>query len=260
MRSRSRSRSKSPRRRRSRSSSRDRHRHSQSSSFRSRSISKVPDYKRSDKSRRYERDSDSKHKRHSSPHRDRSYEKRTRSPLIKEHKSQSPSPARSLSQRKSIERHTHGEGLDAEFWPHDKYVENQQPGHASSSGYGHYGYRDRHRRNPETFMDQRRQERERIGLAGVPQVWGKSPPRVDDSDEMESIVNEGIKKNAESDSSDLKKKKKRKKEKKAKKSKKHKKDKKSKKKKRKKQESSSSLSSSSSSGEECELWVEKNSK
>jgi hypothetical protein len=26
-------------------------------------------------------------------------------------------------------------------------------------------------------MDQRRQERERIGLIGVMQVWGKSPPR-----------------------------------------------------------------------------------
>jgi hypothetical protein len=25
-------------------------------------------------------------------------------------------------------------------------------------------------------MDQRRQERERIGLIGVTQVWGKSPP------------------------------------------------------------------------------------
>jgi hypothetical protein len=25
-------------------------------------------------------------------------------------------------------------------------------------------------------MDQRRQERERIGLTGVMQVWGKSPP------------------------------------------------------------------------------------
>jgi hypothetical protein len=29
-------------------------------------------------------------------------------------------------------------------------------------------------------MDQRRQEREKIGLTGVMQVWGKSPPRTEE--------------------------------------------------------------------------------
>jgi len=60
-------------------------------------------------------------------------------------------------------------------WPHDKFTDGEEP---RSEGQGYHNYRDRHRRLQEDdFMDQRRQERERIGLIGVMQVWGKSPPR-----------------------------------------------------------------------------------
>jgi hypothetical protein len=60
-------------------------------------------------------------------------------------------------------------------WPHDKFADVE---HLGSGGQGYHNYRDRHRHVQEDdFMDQRRQERERIGLIGVMQVWGKSPPR-----------------------------------------------------------------------------------
>lgn len=36
-------------------------------------------------------------------------------------------------------------------------------------------HRDRHHNEVDDFMDHRRQERERITLVGVQQVWGKSP-------------------------------------------------------------------------------------
>lgn len=36
-------------------------------------------------------------------------------------------------------------------------------------------HRDRHHNEEDDFMDHRRQERERITLVGVKQVWGKSP-------------------------------------------------------------------------------------
>lgn len=63
---------------------------------------------------------------------------------------------------------------DLDRWPHDKFSDGEQP---SSGGQSYHNYRDRHRRLQEDdFMDQRRQERERIGLIGVMQVWGKSPP------------------------------------------------------------------------------------
>jgi len=59
-------------------------------------------------------------------------------------------------------------------WPHDKFSDVEHP---NSGGQGYHSYRDRHRyRQEDDFMDQRRQERERIGLIGVMQVWGKSPP------------------------------------------------------------------------------------
>lgn len=60
-------------------------------------------------------------------------------------------------------------------WPHDKFADVE---HSGSGGQGYHNYRDRHRHLQEDdFMDQRRQEREKIGLIGVMQVWGKSPPR-----------------------------------------------------------------------------------
>jgi len=59
-------------------------------------------------------------------------------------------------------------------WPHDRFSDVEHP---NSGGQGYHSYRDRHRyRQEDDFMDQRRQERERIGLIGVTQVWGKSPP------------------------------------------------------------------------------------
>lgn len=63
-------------------------------------------------------------------------------------------------------------------WPHDKFSDVE---HSSSGGQGYHNYRDRHRHLQEDdFMDQRRQEREKIGLTGVMQVWGKSPPRTEE--------------------------------------------------------------------------------
>ena len=68
-------------------------------------------------------------------------------------------------------------------WPHDRFLEQDQ---TSSGVQGYHSYRDRHRRVQEDdFMDQRRQERERIGLVGIMQVWGKSPPRCE---ELVSVV------------------------------------------------------------------------
>jgi len=90
----------------------------------------------------------------------------------------------------------------------------------------------------DSFMSDRREQREEIGAKGAHEVWSKSPVRVDDSDlESEPEVKEKEKKT----------KKKKKKEKK-----KSKKSKKSKKKKKKKSESSSSEDDSSE-----DEWVEK---
>ncbi|PSN51409.1 hypothetical protein C0J52_05436 [Blattella germanica] len=141
-------------------------------------------------------------------------------------------------------------------WPHDKFSENDLP---RSSGQEYYNYRDRHRRLQEDdFMDQRRQERERIGLIGVTQVWGKSPPRCEDSDEIDSTMGELLRKrDGETDMIEPKKKKKKLKSNKKKKKSSHKKKKDKKAKKKKKKKVSSSSSSSSSEAEETELWVEK---
>nr|CAD7604075.1 unnamed protein product [Timema genevievae] len=134
-------------------------------------------------------------------------------------------------------------------WPHDMYMENNGA-HEGGQGY----FRERHRRAPEDdLMDQRRQERERIGLVGVMQLWGKSPPRTEDSDEIDSTTMDLSRRRAsDSDSSEPKKKKK-----KSSKKKKSKKQKKEKKKKRKKKHSSSDTSGSEGD-EKVELWVEKN--
>ncbi|XP_047002438.1 NKAP family protein CG6066 [Schistocerca americana] len=143
-----------------------------------------------------------------------------------------------------------------ERWNHDWFFERNLP----QNGQGYHGYRDRHRRTQEDdFMDQRRQERERIGLAGVANVWGKSPPPEQDSDEEEAISGDAKKKDSVAISSSPKKKKKHKmkaNKKKKKSSHKKKKDKKQKKKKKKKESSSSS--SSSDDEVAVEQWVEKN--
>ncbi|XP_071872926.1 NF-kappa-B-activating protein [Bombus fervidus] len=98
-------------------------------------------------------------------------------------------------------------------------------------------------------MDARRRDREQIGLCGVDRIWGKSPTRIEDSDEDEEI-------NKYKDSI-IPKDRKRKREMKKKKSKKSKKEKKAKKDKKKKRKRKRSDSSSDSEPEEYE-WVEKN--
>ncbi|CAK9814417.1 NKAP family protein CG6066 [Anthophora plagiata] len=98
-------------------------------------------------------------------------------------------------------------------------------------------------------MDARRRDREQIGLCGVDRIWGKSPTRIEDSDENEEI-------NKYKDSI-IPKDRKRKHEMKKKKSKKLKKEKKAKKEKKKKRKKKKSESSSDSEPEELE-WVEKN--
>lgn len=98
-------------------------------------------------------------------------------------------------------------------------------------------------------MDARRRDREQIGLCGVDRIWGKSPTRIEDSDEDEET-------NKYKDSI-IPKDRKRKHEMKKKKSKKTKKEKKAKKEKKKKRKRKRSDSSSDSESEEFE-WVEKN--
>lgn len=100
-------------------------------------------------------------------------------------------------------------------------------------------------------MDARRRDREQIGLCGVDRVWGKSPTRIEDSDEEDEIKKHKdyiLPKDRKRKSKDKKKKsKKLKKEKKA---------KKEKKRKRKKKKKISDSSSASDSEESME-WVEK---
>ncbi|XP_033345567.1 NKAP family protein CG6066 [Bombus vosnesenskii] len=98
-------------------------------------------------------------------------------------------------------------------------------------------------------MDARRRDREQIGLCGIDRIWGKSPTRIEDSDEDEET-------NKYKDSI-IPKDRKRKHEMKKKKSKKLKKEKKAKKDKKKKRKKKRSDSSSDSEPEELE-WVEKN--
>ncbi|CAD6209004.1 GSCOCG00003651001-RA-CDS [Cotesia congregata] len=107
-------------------------------------------------------------------------------------------------------------------------------------------------------MDVRRRERENIGLKGVSQVWGKSPTRIEDSDDEDEIA---VKKRDHSPERRKKSKKdKKKKSKKLKKEKKSKKEKKkSKKRKRKYSDSSSSDSGSSDDDDGQVKWVEKGS-
>ncbi|XP_066993916.1 NKAP family protein CG6066 isoform X2 [Anabrus simplex] len=163
---------------------------------------------------------------------------------------------RSSSQVKSLPPQRNSGG-QPDRWAHDKFLESEGGEGDVCNGQGYHNHRERYRRAQEDdFMDQRRQERERIGLAGVPQVWGKSPAQSEDSDEEGSAMAEFSRKDMNNESPESKRKRKKMKSNKKKTShKKHKKEKKAKKKKKKKKQSSSS---SSSSEEEIELWVEKN--
>lgn len=113
------------------------------------------------------------------------------------------------------------------------------------------------------FFKRRRTDRERIGLLGAPEVWGRSPsPPKSESEESESDSEEEESESEDSDSEDDRRKKKKKKSKKRKKHKKHsKKSKKSKhksKKSRKKKKRKSETESSDSEEEEKHeaQWVE----
>nr|CAD7446984.1 unnamed protein product [Timema bartmani] len=113
-------------------------------------------------------------------------ERNIRSPL-NERPGQSFSQARSVRERNVMSAPNDHSGrafslarsvreTPGDRWPHDMYMENNGA-HEGGQGY----FRERHRRAPEDdLMDQRRQERERIGLVGVMQLWGKSPPRTED--------------------------------------------------------------------------------
>lgn len=55
-------------------------------------------------------------------------------------------------------------------WPHDKYRESRSSRSESRS--------DKYRSRIQDF-DQRRKQREKISLVGVPQVWGLSPTHIE---------------------------------------------------------------------------------
>ncbi|XP_046396532.1 NKAP family protein CG6066-like [Ischnura elegans] len=147
-------------------------------------------------------------------------------------------------------------------WPHDGWQAESNSGWRGRSNRGPSGFR--RGAVSEEFMEQRRRERERISLVGVPEVWGKSPPYAPEY--YENIGHEyalnGKRKDGEESSLFGEKRKKTKKEKKKKKKKEKKakakksKGKKHKKVKKKKKESSSDDDSSSGSEEE-EEWIEK---
>lgn len=150
---------------------------------------------------------------------------RSRSPEYKSRKNGRHSRSRSRSPR------------------HKSYEPKRERSHfaedRTQNGYGHK-LKDKKMLLEDEFMEQRRQQREMIGLKDCPEIWGKSPePENSDSgEELERKASVSDKKV---------KKKKRKKEKK------HKKEKKKKSKKKHK----SKKSKSSSSESEVEEWVEK---
>ncbi|XP_066581444.1 NKAP family protein CG6066 [Prorops nasuta] len=104
-------------------------------------------------------------------------------------------------------------------------------------------------------MDARRRDREQIGLCGVSRVWGKSPTRIEDSDDDEEKFN--THKSKHSSFANDKKRKSKDKKKKSKKMKKEKKSKREKIKKKKKEKKYSDSSSDDDSEEETVEWVEK---
>ncbi|GFR61882.1 NKAP-like protein [Elysia marginata] len=136
-----------------------------------------------------------------------------------------------------------------------------------NAGQGWRGGRtDRHNNQDADFiaqMGRKREERERIGAAGVPEVWAKSPEKsleTDSETEMEKKKKDKGKKEENGISDDGSKKKKKKSSKKHKKEKRRKKSKKRRKKKSKASDSEESDSESESDGEQEEVWLEKTKK
>lgn len=68
--------------------------------------------------------------------------------------------------RESVRKSSHSHYKD----PH-KFARDEYPHQSGSRSQSH----NHNTNKEEEFMDVRRQERERIGLYGVPQVWAKSP-------------------------------------------------------------------------------------
>ncbi|XP_011305597.1 UPF0396 protein CG6066 [Fopius arisanus] len=105
-------------------------------------------------------------------------------------------------------------------------------------------------------MDGRRKDREQIGLLGVDRIWGKSPTRLEETDDEDETLKSKTKIELSPESKKRRKKDKKKKSKKLKKEKKLRKEKK-KRKKRKRKYSESDSSSGSSDESETAEWVEK---
>lgn len=68
--------------------------------------------------------------------------------------------------RESIRKSSHSNYKD----PH-KFTRDEFPHHSGNRSQSH----NHNPNKEEEFMDVRRQERERIGLYGVPHIWAKSP-------------------------------------------------------------------------------------
>ncbi|KAH9509416.1 hypothetical protein Btru_045845 [Bulinus truncatus] len=173
---------------------------------------------------------------------------RSRSPL---HKTRSPAH-HIRSPDNEFKRHS--ENNTRHHKNHDKDVDDVPHFKRPSTRGG-----DRHTENDTAMMDRRREERERIGACGIPELWTRSPSpglKSQSEDEGESHKKKGKKKskkkndNEKSDSDKERKKSKKKK------SKKEKKRKKSKKSRKKKKKHSSETSSDSDEPEE-EVWLEK---
>ncbi|XP_067669052.1 NF-kappa-B-activating protein-like [Haliotis asinina] len=133
------------------------------------------------------------------------------------------------------------------------------------NGFGgfHHQSRDQHNmhKGPSDFMERRRHERERLGEAGVPEVWSSSPTHIENSDSDEAgRRNNKASSDSDSDSdssSEEDRRKKKKKRKKSSKSKKHKKhSKKSKKVKKSKRSKAKKKAKVKSEGETSEESVE----
>lgn len=83
-----------------------------------------------------------------------------------------------MSQRSSHSLSKSRESQSQERWSHDKYSKHNSGGYSrhEREESRHRG-KNHHRQPQEDVMDARRQERERIGLIGVPQIWEKSPAK-----------------------------------------------------------------------------------
>jgi len=175
--------------------------------------------------------------------------------------SSSRSRSRSRSRDRSYRNHDQRRNKESkrsrsrenfERWPKDGYRELQKDNFRRDRNHGF------HNRNDgalgEEYMAHRRSQREEICERGAPEVWGKSPARIESESDEEQKKSSNATKDSKGhkESSSSKHKKNKKKSKKSKK-----KSKKSKKSKKKKSKRSSSSESSSEEEESEDEWVEK---